>query len=117
MSIINTETFEVTAVEVGDRPVAVAVNPAGSRVYASNFAGNSVSVIDTTGNEVVATIEVAGGPFGISVNAEGTSVYVATNLANQVAVINVANSAVSTIDVGSSPAAFGRFIGPAAPTL
>jgi len=117
VSIINTDTFAVTAVEVGDRPVAVAVNPAGTRVYASNFVGNSVSVIDTTANEVVATIQVDGGPFGISVNAEGTSVYVATYLANQVSVINVANSAVSTIDVGSRPAAFGRFIGPAAPTL
>jgi YVTN family beta-propeller protein len=116
VSIINSETLGVSSVDVGDQPVAVAVNSAGTRVYVSNFSGNSVSVIDTMDNTVVGTIEVASGPFGLSVNADGTSVYLATFGANKVSVIG-ANGDVSSIDVGSGPVAFGRFIGPGTPLL
>jgi YVTN family beta-propeller protein len=76
--------------------------------------GNSVSVIDTVDNRVVATIPVSGRPFGISVDAVGTQVYVATLALNKVSVINVASGAVTTIDVESGPVAFGRFVGPSA---
>ena len=117
VSIVASDTFEVSSVDVGDQPVALAVDPAGTRVYVSNFLDNSVSVIDTTNNQVMATIGVANGPLGISVNAEGTSVYVAALGADKVSVIDVATGGVSNIDVGSAPAAFGRFIGPGTPTL
>ena len=68
ISIIDTATNNVIGtVNIGDFPVAVAVNPDGKNVYVANtnyplegggrFTG-TVSVIDTTTNNVTAVVEV-----------------------------------------------------------
>jgi YVTN family beta-propeller protein len=49
VSVIDTSTNLVIAlVPVGSNPYGVAVNPAGTRVYVSNFRSDNVSVIDTS---------------------------------------------------------------------
>ena len=49
---------------------------AGPKAYVGNFADNSVSVIDTTNNMVVATVPVAAGPHGMAISRDGATVYV-----------------------------------------
>ena len=45
VSVIDTATNSaVSTIAVGDAPYGVGVNPAGTRVYVTNFAGDSVSV-------------------------------------------------------------------------
>ena len=68
-----------TTVGVGSRPSGVAVNPAGTRAYVTNYYGNSVSVIDTATNLVTATVAVGSGPVGVAVNPAGTRAYVTNN--------------------------------------
>jgi YVTN family beta-propeller protein len=52
-------TNAVTAtIQVGSGADFVTFNPDGSRAYVTHFGGNSVAVIDTTGNTVVANITV-----------------------------------------------------------
>jgi YVTN family beta-propeller protein len=86
----------------------VAVNPAGTRVYVTNLGSNTVSVIDTTPNSVIATVQVGNLPFGVAVNPAGTRVYVANaevDLAQndyRVSVIYTATNAVATIQVGTA---------------
>jgi YVTN family beta-propeller protein len=58
-------------------PLGIAVNPAGTRVYVSNHENNTMSVIDTTTNSVIATVGVGSYPAGVAVNPDGTRVYVA----------------------------------------
>ena len=79
--------------------------------------GNTVSVINTATNLLVATVTVGVNPAGIAINPAGTFAYVAINAGNTVSVIDTAtNLMVATVTVGAHPIAFGNFIGgPAGP--
>ena len=44
------------------------VSPDGTRVYVANTGSDSVSVIDTAANTVVATIGVGNGPIAVAVS-------------------------------------------------
>jgi YVTN family beta-propeller protein len=84
-----------------------------------NIVGNSVSVIDTATNKVIATIPVRRGVFGVAVTPDGSKVYVTNGgrccKEGSLSVIETAtNTVTTTIPVGESPLAFGAFIGPAA---
>ena len=46
------------------------------RAYVANSVDNTVTVIDTATNAVVATIPVSTGPFGVAVTPDGTRAYV-----------------------------------------
>lgn len=55
---------------------------AKSYAYITNGGSNTVSVIDTATNAVVATVTVGAGPSGVAVNPAGTRVYVANQSSN-----------------------------------
>jgi YVTN family beta-propeller protein len=57
-------------------PVALALNNATGRLYAANVNDDTVSVIDTATNTVVATIPVGDEPAGVAVNELTHRVYV-----------------------------------------
>ena len=83
----------------------MAVNPAGTRAYVTNFSSNTVSVIDAATNTVVATVPVpantlkATNLWGVDVNPSGTRAY-ATQSIGEVSVIDTAtNTVVATIPV------------------
>ena len=78
--------------------------PDGTRAYVSNYVDNTVSVIDTATNTVVATIAVGQTPIGVTITPDGTRTYVANEFSNTVSVIDTAtNTVVATIPVGSLP--------------
>ncbi len=66
VSVIDTATNTAVGapIPVGQGPLGVAVNPAGTRVYVTNNDSNNVSVIDTSTNAVIATIPVGSLPWG-----------------------------------------------------
>lgn len=124
VSVIDTASNTVTAtVKVGTGPdgtpsargtVALAVNPAGTRVYVANQNTNTVSVIDTASNTVIDSVAVGVEPRSMVVNPAGTRVYVgnfngvidSTNNANTVSVIDTAcNTVTATVAVGRHPGA------------
>lgn len=77
---------------------------AASFAYITNALSETVSVIDTARNVVVATVPVGNGPMGVAVNPSGTRVYVASLTTNSVAVIDTATNTVSaTVPVSGSP--------------
>jgi len=83
---------------------AVAVNGLGTRVYVTDFIHNTVSVIDTGTNSVVATVGVGGAPDGVAVDPAGTHVYVANSGDDTVSVISAAtNTVVATVKLSGSP--------------
>jgi YVTN family beta-propeller protein len=84
----------------------VAINPAGTRAYVTNQSSNSVSVIDTATNTVVALVILPVGTFpsAVAVGPAGSRVYVTNILTNNVSVIDAAtNTVVATVPVGDSP--------------
>ena len=80
----------------------------GPFAYVPNFAsfsGNTVSVIDTPTNTVIATVTVGLGPVTAVVNSAGSRAYISNQQGNSISVINTAtNAVVATIPVGSQPA-------------
>jgi YVTN family beta-propeller protein len=87
------------AVALGARPAEAA-----PFAYVANSGSNTVSVIDTATNKVVATVPVGTNPAGVAVTPDGTKVYVANENDNTVSVIRTAtNTVVRTVPVGTAP--------------
>ncbi len=77
---------------------------AQQRVYITNHCIDTVTVIDTATNNLVATITVGYGPYRVAFTPDGTRAYVPNYLADTVSVINTAtNTVVATIPVGRLP--------------
>jgi YVTN family beta-propeller protein len=89
----------------GAAPVpAAAARPAAPKAYVGVFNDNTVTVIDTWTNHVVATIPIPTGPHGLVMSPDGLRVYASSDGASTVSVIStVTDRVVSTIDVGKSP--------------
>ncbi len=84
--------------------VLCAAAQAAPFAYISNSGSNTVSVIDTATNGVVATIPVGTQPTGVAVNATATRVYVTNRGSSTVAVIDAANNAViAAVPVSAEP--------------
>jgi YVTN family beta-propeller protein len=103
MHLIDTTSNAVTDVPIGPGSADVAITPNGAFAYVSAV-DNTVRVIDTGTNLLVATVPVGQTPSGIAVDPNGTFAYVANINANSVSKISTAtNAVVATIPVGSRP--------------
>lgn len=72
--------------------------------YITNFNSNTVSVIDTSSNSVVATVPVGTGPVEAAGSPDGTRVYVTNRDANSISIIDTATrTVVQTLATGSGP--------------
>ena len=89
------------------KPGDISANsPTTSKTYAyiANNLGNTVSVIDTSNNNVVAIVKVGSGPIGVAVSPDGGRAYVTNGGSNTVSVIDTStNKVTATVKVGSSP--------------
>ena len=86
---------------IGFAPAPAAAEPFA---YVANLSSNTVSVIDTATNTVVATVPVGSDPFGVAVTPDGAIAYVANFISNTVSVIDTANNTVvATVTVGTFP--------------
>jgi gliding motility-associated-like protein len=96
-----------TAVNTGSSPVTatITVVPVSNQyAYIANFNANSVSVVNTATNTIIATIQVGSNPVGVSVSPDGKRVYVTNEQSNTVSVIDATNNTViTTIPVGKFP--------------
>ncbi len=114
VSVIDTKTNTVTAVipidnglsppgnVVGNRiyGIDLAVSSDGTKLYVTNEFANTIFIIDTQTNKVIATIPIEG-PFRVVVNPSGTSVYVIKAADSSIAVINEeSNTVIAAIPVG-----------------
>lgn len=95
----------VATVPVGVNPFGVAVSPTEPRVYVANCAcqppisrdtaqAGTVSVIDTTSNQVIATVPVGKVPAALAVTHDGRRVYVANGFSDSISVIDTASNTV-----------------------
>jgi len=98
----------VALVKVGRGPLGVAVTPNNDKVFVTNFGqdatlvpggieGDTVSVINTRSNEVVATIPVGKLPAGVAIRPDGKRAYVTSRRNNEVWVLDTATDTVVDI--------------------
>lgn len=77
VAVIDTANDTVlTSIPVAHRPVSVATNDVGTRVYVGSSATNGVSVIDTLTNVVIDTIAVGHAPASMAYAAANQRLYV-----------------------------------------
>lgn len=112
VSVIDTQTNAVTdtiTAGLGTFTRGIAITPDGTRAYVSNVCSNSVSVINTATDQVVATIGGLNFPLGIVFSLDGTRAYVAVGGSTSsgpsaISVIDTStNTVLTTIGVGPQP--------------
>lgn len=74
---------------VGERPIALAVNPLRHEVYAVNQGSSSVSVINAERNRIEATIAVRHGPSSIAVAPDGERAYITNTLSDSISILDL----------------------------
>ena len=101
---ITTQSFFIASPQVGSGAYGAAIQSLGNFVYVPNNASNTVSVIDSSTNLVVATIDLSAvdivAPRGAASSANGQFIYVVGNSSTAgqgtVVVIDTSNNTVST---------------------
>jgi YVTN family beta-propeller protein len=83
VSVIDTAGNSVSQINVNGHPVGVAVAATPKGVTKVYVTGDSVSVIDTSNNGVVATLPVNGISQGVAVSPDQKRVYLATENCNK----------------------------------
>jgi YVTN family beta-propeller protein len=78
---------KVAEIAVGKEPWCVAITPDNTKVYVTNMASGTVSVINAATQQVIKTIAVGTEPFGCAVSPEGDKLYVANQSSESVSVI------------------------------
>ncbi len=80
------------------------VAAAGPKAYVGNFKDNTVSVVDTVADVVIATIPIATGPHGMAISPDGRWLYVSSDGSSIISIIDTSSDYVTkTIEVGKSP--------------
>lgn len=103
---------KVQDIRVGRNPYGIAVDPAGTFAYVTNYTDGSVSKIDLGSYLVTATIPVGSNPTGIVVSPDGSKIYVVNNSSGTVSVISAAdNTNITAVSVGLNP--YGVAVNPA----
>jgi len=86
----------------------VAVNPATARVYISDQSDNSIVVLDTNTNTIVATISMPAKPHALAVNSGNNRIYIVAAAENKLYVIDGdTNQLVGSLSVGQQDATEG----------
>jgi YVTN family beta-propeller protein len=102
--------------DAGFNPGGIAVNPAGTSVYAPIASENRLAVMSTTPPYNVIYRPTGSSPFGVAVDPLGTRVYVGNAGNRTVTVLNATTNAVlQSVSVGVNPMVFGSFVSGARP--
>src|SRR5690606_21268098 len=80
VSVIEHDFTVSSEIPVGARPSDIAFNPVNGMLYVTNLSDDTVSVIDTVTEDVVATLPSGYDPLGVGINPENGEVYVANSL-------------------------------------
>ncbi len=93
LSIIDAERNAVVArLPLGKQPSAMALDPAGRRLYVANEGGNSVSVLDLDHRRVVGVAGVGEGPADLAVTSDGATLVVANRASGSVSLMDLPQS-------------------------
>lgn len=100
--IVDAASGTVTAqVPTGHTPEAVAVSPAGDKIFVANRFNNEIAVIDAATNTVAKRIAVSREPVAMTFAADGALLYVANHLPVGASDGDYIAGVISVIDAGT----------------
>jgi len=104
IAVVEPGSIHPTYIETGGLPCSLAVNERTDTVYAADYSGNAVHVIDGRRKQVVATIPVGTRPEALAVDVDHDRVYVANTGEASISVIDGAsNKVVRTEALDAAP--------------
>ncbi|BCL39471.1 bifunctional YncE family protein/alkaline phosphatase family protein [Nostoc sp. MS1] len=100
---VNINSGAITKIPVGDQPNKVLLSPDQNRLYVANGNSDSVSVIDTNSNKVVADISLSrpgdrykgANSNSLALSPDGSQLYVTLGGENAIAVVNLRSGRVA----------------------
>jgi YVTN family beta-propeller protein len=102
--VVDLESRKHSVIAVGNYPCAIAVNPKTHMAYVTNYADDTVSVIDGAKGTVAGTVKVGHSPQSAAVDAVTNRVYVGNAHSDTVSVIDAAKLRVTaTLPAGKHP--------------
>ncbi|MBZ5609301.1 MAG: beta-propeller fold lactonase family protein [Acidobacteriia bacterium] len=117
--VIDVATKTIKAnIPASGSTIHVAVSPDGTRAFATNIAGNSLMVIDTLTNTVIATVPLTNAD-AVATSTNGRWIYVTTDVLADTGKLTILDgvtyAVVQTVPVGNLPVALaasrdGRFL-------
>jgi len=107
IGVINTTkpTDKPTQIQVGDRPFHLTLNQNKTLLFVCNFGANTVSVIDTSNNQVVNTLTVGNAPSSAKITEDGSMMFVSNYCDKTLTVVDLTNnqqSVINTVDLGAT---------------
>lgn len=90
-------------VRVGADPTAVAIDPRTGRIYVTNSGSLSVTVLEGSTRDVVATVTLASRPWNIALNQRTGRVYVTTAESAVTVIDTTTNTVTATVPLPSRP--------------
>ncbi len=76
ISAIDLTSGDITSVTVGLNPMDITLSADGTRLYVANICEDTVSIVDTTTDQVLDTVSVGMHPGHVAVNADGSAIFV-----------------------------------------
>ncbi len=94
----------LTLLDVGKSPVSLALKPDGGELITCNFGSDSISIIESTPNEVLSSQLIGAQPVRAVVSLDNSRLYVSNFGANSVAVYDIdIGKVIAIIPVGTHP--------------
>ena len=111
LDITNNTVVGSVASGTFNYPYAMAITADGSKLYVSNFYGNTVSVVDTATNTqtgIVTDLNPATFfyPYGLAISLDGSTLYVTNYGGNSVSIVNTSTNTVTGVVTDLNPATF-----------
>jgi YVTN family beta-propeller protein len=104
LNALSSASAEMTTLPTGEIPCSIAVNENNKRLYVANYGENSVTVLDSKTQHVVATIPVGNHPKSIAIDPTRNLVFVANTHDGTVTVIDsIHNTVLATLPAGKNP--------------
>jgi YVTN family beta-propeller protein len=102
--VVDTATLtRIATVPVGEGPFALALNPAGDRLYVACVRSGDLHAIDTATLRVVGRAVLGGMPYGVAVSGDGARILVTNQQAGTLDVLDAALVPIAKIPVGRYP--------------
>jgi gliding motility-associated-like protein len=103
---INDKVITTITNGIGKMPVSAAITPDGSKVYVSCQQSNTIAIIDTKTNSIIAAIPVATAPAAMVMAPDGLHVFVSHLNDDKITVINTSNNSITRFSAGDKVVSF-----------
>ena len=91
VSVIGLDHKVKKTIPVGIRPVAIAYNPMGQKLYVANLVSGNLSIIDTKSETVSSTLDTGKSPVALAIKPENGEVYVVDSIENSLTVFDTSS--------------------------